>query len=162
MIQKACLGLFGVLIMVLLVLAPAASGSLSDDVIKTNIEVVNETTRYQALNPDKDLTVLSKVKQIKGNYKFTVGKRIDGDHILASTDDDDSYPQALDVQARVKYPRESTGRKITQIEVITDQNTDLIDTFLTEGGADLGDFAEVLLEANSTDRFSYTVTFYGF
>lgn len=85
-----------------------------------------------------------------------------GDHILASTDDDGSYPQALDVQARVKYPREHTGRKITQIEVITDQNTDLIDTFLTQGGADLADFAEVLLEANSTDRFSYTVTFYGF
>lgn len=78
MVQKACLMIVGVAIMVLLLLSPVAYGSLSDDVIKTNIEVVNETTRYQSLNPDNDLTVLSKVKQIKGNYKFTVGKRIDG------------------------------------------------------------------------------------
>lgn len=161
MFQKAYLGLVGVLL-VALILSPVANGSLSDDLVKTMIEVVNETTRYQALHPNKDLVVLTKVKQIKGNYKFTIGKRIDGDHILASTDDDGNYPQDLDVQARVKYPKESSGRKITQIEVITDQNTDSIDTFLTEGGADLGDFAEVLLEANSTDRFSYTVTFYGF
>lgn len=73
-----------------------------------------------------------------------------------------TFPQPLDVQARVSYPKTPSGKKITQIEVITDQNTDLIDSFLTEGKADLGDYAEVLLEANSTDRFSYSVTFYGF
>lgn len=78
MIQKACPTLFGVVITLLLVFSPVANGSLSDDVVKTDIKVVDENSRYQFLNPDKELTVLSKVKQIKGNYKFTVGKRIDG------------------------------------------------------------------------------------
>lgn len=77
MIKKACL-LYGAAMAVLLVLCPVVNGSLSDDIIKTDILVVNETTRYQALNPDKELTILNKVKQIKGNYKFTIGKRVDG------------------------------------------------------------------------------------
>lgn len=77
MIQKACY--IALATMLIVASSPAVNGSLSDDLVKSMIEVVNETTRYQALNPNKDLKVLTKVKQIKGNYKFTIGNRIDGE-----------------------------------------------------------------------------------
>lgn len=159
MIHKPC---YVSALLILLLAYPSVDGSLSEDLVKTLISVVNETTRYQALHPNSSLQVLTKVKQIKGNYKFTLGTRIDGDNILASTEDDSIYPQHLDLQATVKYQNDSSKRRVTQIEVITDQNTDSIDTFLAESGTNLADTAEVLLEANSTDRLSYTVTFYGF
>jgi len=121
----------------------------------------NEIDNLEITFDDEEAEQLTQFSDVHGSMKYYIGRRVRGDHLVAFSAKNHSWPRFQDVKTNLSYPTSrGHGKILTHIEIHVNQTSNLGQAYIVRGGIHQR-FVTIIVEAYKTLYFNFTATFYG-
>ena len=95
-------------------------GEVENEVITSNVQVVQDIDAFKRANPDVNLVPLERSVG-RGQIRYSAGQRVSGDKLVAQDSDSETYSSPQDIILTLQYPASGQGSIVTFVDVIVNQ-----------------------------------------
>ncbi|XP_055540345.1 uncharacterized protein LOC129727011 [Wyeomyia smithii] len=128
--------------------------------IESRIEVVQDIAAFKAANPDVDLIPMEVARSPRQQFVYTLGGRVNGDRLVGSLQDGQSWSILQDIALTLRYPQSGVGAVVSYVQVVVNQSSNLGQGYVVAGG--IGQrYIQMVIEAYRTSYFNYNAQIYG-
>nr|AYV99541.1 venom polypeptide [Dolopus genitalis] len=127
---------------------------------ESSIEVIDNIDTYLADNPDAELIALQVQSMPFAKSRYSFGRRVPGDRILAKRNENSNYARMQDVRINLNYPQSGVGAVITHLDVNLEYDSNMGKLVLIEGGIGRRTI-KIAIEAKAVTHFAANVTLWG-
>ncbi|XP_037026520.1 uncharacterized protein LOC119067559 [Bradysia coprophila] len=119
-----------------------------------NLELIDYTQ-------DDQFVEMVQHSEVHGVMMYTLGKRVRGDKLVASSAKNQTWAQYQDIKSNMTYPANGVvGRNLTYVEIQVNQTSNLGQAYVVRGGVNQR-FITIIVEAYRTMYFNFKTSFYG-
>ncbi|XP_055601393.1 uncharacterized protein LOC129750164 [Uranotaenia lowii] len=162
--KGCCILVSGLLLLVQVQGAWLSTKASKEDKLSGDISVYFKTSEddnsIQPFWSDAEPIPIKATKTVGTQLVYTVGKRQVGDRLVATTADSKTYSTLQDVTLNLAYPQSGLGAIVTFAQVVVNQSSNIGKGYVVAGG--IGQrFIHLVIEAHSTQYFTYNAQIYG-
>ncbi|KXJ84397.1 hypothetical protein RP20_CCG009866 [Aedes albopictus] len=129
--------------------------------IEAKIEIVQDIAAFKAAHPELDVVPLEVARNNRQQIVYTLGNRLSGDRLVATSQDGASWATLQDVTLNLRYPQAGTGAVVSYVQVVVNQSSNQGRGYVVSGGVGQR-YIQLVIEAYSTSYFQYNAQIYGY
>lgn len=147
---------------VLLALVSVALAEVEEPAaIASTLEVIEDIAAFKAAHPELDVVPLESYRNARQQIVYTLGNRVSGDRLVATSQDGQSWATLQDVTLNLRYPQAGTGAVVSYVQVVVNQSSNQGRGYVVSGGVGQR-YVQLAVEAYRTSYFNYNAQVYGY